>query len=313
MKPLQRLLFRTISGIFDILFLLSLTYFYSNLAFGAACCGGGVTAPSLILGDHHAQFTTQAILGEVVVGNVDPGGYWRRPQDHASLKTIKLDGAILLSDLWQLGLSLPITQRTLTDRTLTGVGDAGMSLGFEYLPDWDYNPIRPKGLGFLQITLPTAKSKFESQMSGLDSFGNGFFSLGIGSVLSKTINNFDIFLSGDAHQGFSKSIKTQALSGCLSPGLGANLGWGFGFNYEQFRLGTSITWTVESPVQFRGEGRSFDTGLERFATGSIALSYFESLEWSTTLAYLDQTWFGSPLNTSLSKSIALQIQRHWLR
>jgi hypothetical protein len=284
-----------------------------SFVFAAACCGGGFASPSLIAGDHATQFTASTSLGEVVVDNVDGDGYWRRFENHTDLKTVRLEGATLLSDRFQAGFAVPIVSRSRLGQSFTGLGDLAATVGYEYLPDWDYNPIRPKGLGFLQITLPTGKSRFESENGGLDSRGNGFFALGAGTLLTKTFDNVDTFVSLEGHKGFSKSVNTSILTGKLSPGFGANFGGGAGYNTEHFRFGGSVTWTVEAPVHVDGLGTNFDSSVERYATAALSLSYLASEEWASTLSYIDQTWFGSPVNTSLARSVALQFQRRWSR
>jgi hypothetical protein len=281
-------------------------------AHAAACCGGGFGLPSIIAGDDKAQLGSSYSFSEVSVDNVDSRGIWRKWDEHQRVQTLKIEGAHLLSDRWQAGLTLPIIRRSFSGQTYSGLGDISSSLAFEYLPDWDYNPIRPKGIGFIQITAPTGKSKSESEIGGLDSRGNGFWAIGIGTILSKSIRSFDVFLTAEGHRSFKKEFSNSQVRGTLNPGLGGSLGLGGGFNLKSWRLGTSISWAYEDPVKVRGT-LNFDPSLERYATGVMALSYMPSDEWASTLTYSDQTLFGSPVNTSLARTVALQIQRRWGR
>lgn len=79
-----------------------------------------------------------------------------------------------------------------------------------------------------------------------------------------------------------------------------------------WRAGASLRWTYEDPTEILGPSPSRGA-LERYATGSLSLSYALKNAWAATLTYADQTWFGSPLHTSLSRSASLQIQRRWAR
>jgi len=283
-----------------------------SLAQAAACCGGGFALPSLIAGDDKAQISSSYSFSELAIDNVDSRGIWRKWDQHQSVQTFKIEGAHLLSDRWQAGLSVPIIRRSLTGQNYSGLGDVAASVAFEYLPDWDYNPIRPKGIGFFQLTTPTGKSKAESEVGGLDSRGNGFWAIGLGTLLSKSIRNVDGFVSLEGHRSLRKEFSNSQMNGTLNPGFGGSLGLGGGFNTRSWRFGTSITWFYEDPVSVRGNV-NFDGFLERYATGVLAASYMPSDEWSGTLSYADQTLFGSPVNTSLGRTVALQLQRRWGR
>lgn len=283
-----------------------------QLSWAAACCGGGFAAPSIIAGDDKAQFTTSYSFTEVAIDNVDSRGIWRKWDEHQQVQTFRIEGAHIISDRWQAGFTLPIIQRSRMDQNYSGLGDVSASLGYEYLPDWDYNPIRPKGIGYLQLTLPTGKSRAESEVGGLDSRGNGFWALGIGTLLTKAIGRYDVFGSLEVHRSFTKSVSNSQTQGTLEPGFGGNLGLGGGYNLAFFRLGGAVTWTYEDPIDIRGNTSS--NGLpERYATAVASASYLASDEWAGTLSYSDQTLFGSPVNTSLGKTVALMVQRRWGR
>ncbi len=280
----------------------------------AACCGGGFAAPSVIAGDDKAQLTTSYSTTEVVVDNVDAQGIWRRWDAHQQVKTFKIEGAHVFWDRFQVGFSVPVIQRSRESLNYSGLGDVSTSLGYEYLPDWNYNPFRPKGIGFLQLTLPTGKSKADSDVGGLDSRGNGFWALGLGTLLTKTWAKFDSFVSLEAHRSFGKEVSSSQFSGKLEPGYGGNLGIGLGYNIKDYRFGSSVTWAYEDAVKTSSNSGSSNEGsIERYAAGVLSASYMASDEWSGTFSYSDQTLFGSPVNTSLGKGVALQIQRRWGR
>lgn len=286
----------------------------AHKAQAAACCGGGFAAPSVIVGDDKAQITTSYSVVDVVVDNVDTQGVWRKWDSHQQVQTFKVEGAHIFWDLYQAGFSIPIIQRSRESLSYSGLGDISTSLGYEYLPDWDYNPWRPKGIGFMQLTLPTGKSKADSEVGGLDSRGNGFWALGLGTLLTKTWTKFDSFASFEIHRSLGKQVSNSKFSVKLDPGYGGNMGFGFGYNAKDYRFGSSITWTYEDAVKtFSNSGTSHDGSIERYTTGTLNASYMASDEWSGTISYSDQTLFGSPINTSLGKGVALQIQRRWGR
>jgi len=285
--------------------------FSGHKSFSAACCGGGFAVPGLVSGDDRAQLSMEYGFTEVVVDSVNRHGIWSKGEDHQQIRSFSLSGAHLLSDRWQAGFSAPLIQREYQGNQRSGLGDVSTSIGYEYLTDWDYHPWRPKGVGFLQLTLPTGKSRAESEVGGLDSRGNGFYSLGLGTLLTKVFGDFDVFSSFSARRSFEKSVSTSLGASNLQPGWGGQLSGGFGYNAKSFRYGSSLTWSYEDEI--RSTGLAPNSPLERFATFVVSGSYLYSSAWAGTLSYSDQTLFGSPVSTSLGRGLLVQIQRRWSR
>ncbi|MEQ1664119.1 MAG: serine protease spb1 [Bdellovibrionales bacterium] len=291
-------------------------------SFAASCCGGGFAAPSLIVGDDQAQITN-SISYNHIIDDVGTDSLWHKRKSNEINATIKIEAAHILSgkylsnrflsDRWQLGFSLPIISRSRADQTSSGLGDVAGTIGYEYLPDWDYNPWRPRGLGFLILTLPTGRSVNESETAyQLDSRGRGFLALGAGTILTKIINKWDVFSSIEVHNSFKKKYSNSQSSGTLNPGFGTNFGFGVGYNLDVVRLGSGISWSYEDAVDVTGTSSSSGSA-QRFATASISASYLFEHEWATTINYTDQTIVGSPTNTSLSRGVNILVQKRWLR
>lgn len=294
--------------LFSLFFLLTT----STKVDAAACCGGGFAAPSIITGDDKAQVTISAAQ-ENISTDVYTNGLWKKRDEAESVQTLRIEAAHLLSDRWQAGLAAPIVQRSRAGESSSGLGDVAATLGYEYLPDWDYNPIRPKGIGFLQVTLPTGKSIYESEnIYGLDSHGRGFWALGAGTLLTKTWTRFDAFASFEVHRSFDKSIDHKGISGTLKPGWGSNVGIGAGYNTSDFRFGGSLHWSEEDAVDLAGSQNSKGAA-QKFARLNLLSSYMASEELAWTLSYSDQTILGNPSNTSLGRSVSVFLQKRWPR
>lgn len=301
MKPVMRFLFS--------LFILIIM---AGKASAAACCGGSFAAPSIIAGDDKAQVTISAAQ-ENITTDVYTNGIWKKRDEAENIQSLKIEGAHILSDRWQAGLSVPVVQRSRAQQSSSGLGDLAVTLGYEYLPDWDYNPIRPKGIGFLQITAPTGKSIYDSDhIYGLDSHGRGFWSLGAGTLLTKTWSRFDAFASFEWHRSFNKSVNHNRVSGTLKPGWGSNVGIGTGYNITNFRFGGSLTWSEEEAISIEGPQNS-QGAAQRFARLNLSGSYMVSEELAWTLNYSDQTIVGSATNTSLGRSVSVLLQKRWPR
>ncbi len=283
-----------------------------QVSWAAACCGGSLATPSLIAGDEKALFSATYSFTEVVVDSVDSRGIWHKWDQHQKVQTLKIDGAHLISDRWQIGATVPVMQRSRIDGSDSGLGDISVSLAYEYLPDWNYNPIRPKGIGFLQLILPGSKARAESDQGGLDSRGNGFWALGIGTHLSKTLGRSDVFGSLAIHRSFPKVFSNSSFQGTLEPGFGGNFVLGGGCSFGPVRIGGSLTWTYEDPVRIRGNFWSEGTP-ERYATAVLSASYFSGDAWTGAFSFSDQTLIGHPVNTSLGKTVSFMLQKRWNR
>jgi hypothetical protein len=280
----------------------------SEPAFAAACCGGGVAAPNIITGDDRAQVALSASRAKIV-DDVNEDGTWRKRQETETNESLRIEGAHLLSDRWQLGGAIPIVTRARDTARSSGLGDVSADVAYEYLPEWEYNPYRPKGIGYIQLTVPTGKSVYEDT-SGLDARGRGFWAIGLGTLLTKGWGNWDVTASLDLHRSLSKVVRTPLLNGTVKPGFGAGISAGLGYNWARWRAGGTLTWTYEDPVEIESE--TVMTGsLQRSVTATLALSYLYSDQWSMTANVSDQTLFGSPVNTSLSRSAMLLVLHRW--
>ncbi len=279
----------------------------------AACCGGGVSMPALVVGDPQFKFSFGYTTSEIVIDNVDSQGIWRVQDSHQKIQTMKMDAVQSLSELWQMGLSIPVISRSFEGRQASGLGDVSTSLGYEYLEDLDSNPSLPRGIGFVQIQWPTGKSRADSEMGGLDSRGNGFFAVGLGTLLTKYWNLWDVYSQVEWHHSFEKTASGQVVQGVLRPGNGALLDIGAGYNWSRFRAGIGLSEHVEDPVTIESKNFYGHGVREEYASITGSLSFLQDRDWSWTLSYADQTLIGNPSNTSLGRSVTVQLQRHWIR
>lgn len=250
--------------------------------------------------------------------DVTQDGVWiRRNNDNLNSKILKIDVATIIDDRFQTGVSIPLQTRTETSASTkdesTGLGDVVALAGYEYLPDWDYNPWRPHGVGFLSLTFPTGKSIQESETAtGIDSRGRGFWSAGVGTTLTKNWLTWDANLTIEGHHSFQKAVHNSQIDGEISPGNGGTLSLGAGYSVKDLRLGTMLSWNYEDPIKVDGVNSS-DGAVERFATGAVMASYVFENNWAGTVSYSDQTLFGDPTRTTLSKSFAVSVQKRWAR
>ncbi|MGZ6487284.1 MAG: hypothetical protein ACXWQQ_12150 [Pseudobdellovibrio sp.] len=188
----------------------NLFFLFSAQAFAASCCGGGFAVPSIITGDDKAQLTTSMSYSKIDT-DVLANGEWYKRASNDTTQLYKMEFSHVFGDRFQVGATLPVQVHErdgAAGGTSSGLADVSAQLGYEFLPDWNYNPIRPKGVGFLAITLPTGKSIYESA-DGLDSRGRGFLSIGAGAVFTKNWMTWDANSSVEIHHSFSKLSTTR--------------------------------------------------------------------------------------------------------
>jgi hypothetical protein len=77
-------------------------------------------------------------------------------------------------------------------------------------------------------------------------------------------------------------------------------------------LGGLLNWIYEDPVDVSGTPAS-QGQLQRYSNGTIVLSYLLKSNATASISYTDQTIFGDPSNTALSKSITFFFQQRWER
>lgn len=295
--------------------LFSLSFFGARVAVAAACCGGGFAIPSLITGDEAASLTSSFSYSKIDT-DVFTNSVWQKRRDDDVSQILKIEAASVFLDRYQAGFSVPLQTRNRSGAqggSSSGVGDMAAQVGYEYLPDWDYSEWRPRGVGFVTLTLPTGKSIYESEKQGaLDSTGRGFWALGVGTALTKAWTTWDSNIIIEGHRGFNKSIVNSQISGTLKPGFGGSLAVGSGYNLAKFRFGGSIAWTYEDAIDVAGTTSSLGSA-QRYATGTAMLTQLLDADWAWTLSYADQTLFGSPTNTTLAQTLAFTVQKRFSR
>jgi len=286
----------------------------SSLSLAAACCGGGSALPSLITTDDRSQFASSLSFGEVVVDSVNGAGYWFRNAHHQQVQTLKFDYAYVLDNDVQFGVTIPFVNKKFSDQSYSGLSDIQMSVGYEYLPELEYNLFKPKGFVYSGLIFPTGQSQYTSQHSGLDSRGKQLWGITLGHVMSKTILNYDLIQIIDLHHYFDQSIVSPIADNVkVHHGLGGQLNIGAGYNWSKERLGLQIGWIYEDRIAVKNQSIDDSGFIEKY--GQVVINYSHMLTDLTgvSVSYSDQTLLGSPENTSLSKTMSVQYTQRWTR
>jgi hypothetical protein len=150
------------------------------------------------------------------------------------------------------------------------------------------------------------------EMLGLDICGCGFWVIGMGILLIKTYKKWDLYLVSEVYKLFFKKVSNEQFEGTIVPGWGWSSGLGIGYSIYNMRLAASLTWFFEDASELQSTTLT-RTEQQQYTSGALTYSYSFLLNWQASISYSDQTLFGSPKNTSLSKSVALQVQKTWDR
>lgn len=290
----------------------------SQQSWSAACCGGAGAMPALITGDEKSVVSSTLIQTDVQT-SVSNSGIWRKESRANQTQTLRLDYAHIFADRFQLGISLPVTQRRVElekTNTSSGIGDLNLQGGYEYLTDWDYSSWRPRGVGYVALSIPSGISKYET-LEQSEIRGRGFYSAALGTVLTKSWIKWDVLAGLEMRRGFAREFNSNVYSGTVTPKWGKTLTMGFGYHFGSFRSGAMLSWNDEDAKSNEVAGVpgefSANESSERFATGTVSLTYNANTAWSGSLSYSDQALFGEPVNTTLGQTWALSFQRRWQR
>ena len=318
--------FKSFSGLFLTLSFsaASLTFFalFSQESTAAPCCARSSAAPFLILGDDELQYSFGVSSNRVVAETSNERRAYFLPDELVDqARTLRLDGATLLSDRAQVGVSLSAVNRSVRayseQHSSFQWGDTRLSLGYEFLTNWSYSSWRPTGYLFSVVTLPTGKSNFNSVLPNFaDVSGNGFYSVSVGGIFLKRWNTVDGFFMTEVHYSFPRTFDGPTGQFQVIPGGGGSLGGGLGWSPGggAFRLGMRVQPRVDQPRLIPSRDRvgvkkswasSCDTGFD--------LSYLIGSNKTFMISYTDQTLLGIAQNSNLNRTVGLSFQHRWER
>jgi hypothetical protein len=296
--------------------LLFILLLHSAQLWAAACCGGSSTSPSIITGDDQAQISASLAYAQVI-GDAPVSGLpvFRGDGNSEEIQTLRLAGAALLSDRWQIGAQLPISRRSHAtqglDRSSWGLADVDLDVGFEALPELEYSVWKPRGFVFAHAIFPTGQSIYESTDAlATDTSGRGFFSPGAGALFVKSWGIWDGTFLFEAHHGIARSFGTLH----VTPGWGGTLGLNAGVSpgMGPWRFGLGLSPLYEEGLHLSGDS-SGDSASQLVWNATAQVSWMIRSDLSSSLVYLDQTLMGPAQNTSLNRAVSLQIEKRWER
>lgn len=305
--------------------LLSVFLLMANHAEAAPCCAGSTALPSLITGDEAKNFNVAMSYG-TVVGDAFGALDGRLPEfrDGQSSREIRqnitLNYAMLVSDRFQVGTSVPVTRNHIESGSRADskalLGDVSFTLGFEALPEYEYTLYTPRVYTFMQGILPTGRSvQLSESPLGTDVAGLGQWQLHVGSAAIKRWSDWDAMIIVKLGRLFSETF-TSSLNGVArvgaSWGLSASVGGGYSFG-EIFRMGLSLEPQYQSPQEVRTSVGENTTSQKLVWNTGLTATALVGADSSLVLGYTDQTLFGPAINTTLARTFSFSYQHRFER
>jgi hypothetical protein len=287
--------------------LLFLSFFFSNAVEAAPCCAGSTALPSLITGDEKTLINASVAYGDVI-GDAPASGrgipVFRDALSRREIrKTMNLGLATLVTDRWQIGVSIPIVQNDISTATTqeinTRLGDVSATIGFESLPEWEYSEWKPRIYTFAQWVAPTGRSIWDSQSRfATDVSGVGYHQLHLGAVAIKRWSDWDanVVMKAGRDLSFGASL------------LNSSLGAGYSFA-DRWRVGASLETQYTSTQQMG----ITETAAKLVWNSGLTVTCLVGMDSSLILGYMDQTLMGPAYNTTLARTANLSFQHRFER
>lgn len=284
--------------------ILSFLLLISNI-FGASCCGGSSVGLPLIVESEKANFISRYVFSEVQ-DSVDSSGIWNSINGQDSYTTLKLEGSYAF-EKFQLNAGFDIVKTELGEQSDSGMGDSYIGGAYQILDD-EIPWYKPRLFHYVRITLPTGTSIYEAD-SPEEARGKGFWNLGTGLHIYKLKLPYDFTIQTEVFRGIKKSFSREDLGTYeVDPGYGGNILVGTGYNYKAARLGTFLDWNWQSGVKTT---LSDSESSKRHTTWGLNASVMIEEQLDIVVSYFDQTLFGNPSNTELTRGVSLGLQKKW--
>lgn len=291
--------------IFNFLILL-FSFLYFGNALASSCCGGNASSNQIIIGDNKYELNVRSSFRTDFGQTTDKGKaiFYDDVTDHTY--TTSFDATMLFSDYWQTGLKLAVAHKNIEKGNLqekqTGLTDLGLQLAHEFLPELYYSKWKPRGFLFLSTNIPFGKNLMTSKkLLRSDIRGNGFYSIGLGTLFVKKMGDYTNRFSMEFQKTFDAHEKENTLKSFHKYLLS------FGSSYQLtdfWNLGFLVSWNYTNPKKIVGTINTRSLSDQYFDT-SLFANYLIAPESLLGLTYLDSSLLGKSRNSALYRQITI--------
>lgn len=275
------------------------------------CCAGPGDAAGMITGDEKAVLSLKTSQAWAI-GFAPPQGQgvpvFRAENDEEWTQTLELEGGLLLTDRFQVGVALPLRRREQQTPTqsfrVLGMGDARTSLSAELLPEYSYSRWIPRVFGSFSLSLPTGTSGLGRNVWVPS------FALFLVKLYPLEVGTLGLSLNLEGH----RPVGSPAQDTWIESGLGFSVAASTTFQTRRLPLvfGLSLSPLLDLPTRTQG---------------AVASEGFTQLVWNVSgsagwfidgitrleLRVSDQTLLGPAWNTPLERALSLRLSTGLLR
>lgn len=284
------------------------TILFSRLAYSSSCCGGGSSSSMIITGDNRQEWNL-GISHRNDLGQTDGDG-WASFHDERIVdqqNSINFQFQRQLYDQFQLAAKTSLVQKVMKKQgrkeTTSGLGDLDLQGSYEFLPEYTYSLLKPRGFIYTKFTIPNSKSLYNSQSDIFsDVRGSGLYSLSLGTFFLKKIANSSYKAGIEGQHFFGRTFSQGQLSDYNK--LIIPLGYTYALDPLPFSIGINSTWNYLSEKKLSGEFAS-TSSKEYFWELGAFVNWSVNREEAWGISYSDSTLVGKNINSPLYRTFGL--------
>ena len=286
---------------------------FSVNTYAASCCGGGGGSSSVVTSENRAKvylsYRNAAYVYDVdTLGNASK----RTTDEEEVLESMNIGGAYIFDNYFQLAMSTSVnkvTKRTSSkEESTSDISDSKISIAYEFLQEKYYSRWKPRGFIYFSQLVPTGNSRYDAEKPlQTDITGGGFHKSQVGLTLFKVIDNFDVTV--DLNSAYYHSESFNDVSVYRFPSTEFSISAGVSPGYSPVRVGLSYSYKYDghSELEFT-DGRINHSKGSRVSTIGLGVNYLAG-DISYGVNYFDQTLLAGSRNSSLEKSLLLNISK----
>lgn len=276
--------------------------------YASSCCGGGSSSSMIITGDNRSElalgYAYRSDLGQT---DSSAAAYFNNEAVIDQKQSLNLQAQYQLSEFTQIATKTSFVDKKMDKSGLhesnTGLGDIDLQATYEYLPEFTYHPIKPRGFTYLKLTIPTSKSLYDSLSSiRSDVRGSGLFSFSLGNFYIKKIDDWTLKLTTEWSHYIGKKYSNLTLSDFDK--FVIPIGVSYTLLNSDITLGFNDTFSYQTRKKITGINNSFSDA-EYFWELNTFINYSLNRQDIISLSYSDSTLIGKSVNSPLYRSVAV--------
>jgi hypothetical protein len=221
--------------------------------------------------------------------------------------SLNIGTSFLIKDQWQFGIKTSLVEKTVQKsgikETNKGFSDIDIQGSFEYLPEFNYHPYKPRGFVYFKTTVPTSQSIYDSESKILsDVRGSGLYSVSMGNFLIKKFDLITLKFGTEFSYVFGKNFNSYKLKDFQK--FTVPLGIAYAISNSDFSIGLTDTFSYTFPKTTIGNISS-KSSKEYFWDINTFLNYSKNRDSIWSLSYSDSTLVGKSINSPLYRTVGL--------